>query len=121
MRQERTLEMKKPRRGESRQGFGNVETREGNNVMKKGTTEHSPSHIGAAQIDPGAVIIRMSEVEKITGLKRATIYKYLAADSGFPKQIPLSDSKQRGAPVGWLLAEVQAWVRSRSALRGEAA
>lgn len=99
----------------------NVETREGNNVMKKGITEPAQSHVGAAQIDPGAVIIRMSEVEKITGLKRATIYKYLAADSGFPKQVPLSDSKQRGAPVGWLLAEIQAWVRSRSALRGEAA
>ena len=52
----------------------NVETREGNNVMKKGTTEPAQNHVGAAQIDPGAVIIRMSEVEKITGLKRATIY-----------------------------------------------
>ncbi|QLF94969.1 AlpA family phage regulatory protein [Pseudomonas sp. ABC1] len=63
----------------------------------------------------------MPEVEKITGLKRATIYKYLASDSTFPRQVPLSDSKQRGAPVGWVLAEVQDWVRSRSALRGEAA
>lgn len=89
--------------------------------MKKCITEPAQSHAGAASIDLGLAIIRMPEVEKLTGLKRATIYKYLAADSGFPKQIPLSNSKQRGAPVGWLLAEVQAWVRSRSALRGEAA
>ncbi|WP_242675364.1 AlpA family phage regulatory protein [Phytopseudomonas dryadis] len=89
--------------------------------MKKGTTETVQSHAEAAQLDPGTVIIRMPELEKITGLKRATIYKYMKADPTFPRQVPLSDSKQRGAPVGWVLAEAQAWVRSRSALRGEAA
>jgi len=89
--------------------------------MTKCTTEAFQSHAGFAQYDPAAVIIRMAEVEKITGLKRATIYKYLEMDDSFPRQVPLSNSKQRGAPVGWVLAEVQAWVRSRSALRREAA
>ncbi|WP_442799746.1 AlpA family phage regulatory protein, partial [Pseudomonas sp. Au-Pse12] len=39
----------------------------------------------------------------------------------FPRPVPLSNSKSRGAPVAWVLAEVQEWVRQRIALRGEAA
>lgn len=73
------------------------------------------------QFDPSAVIIRMPELEALTGYKRPTIYKRLKDDPSFPKPVPLSDSTSRGAPVGWVLAEVQAWVRQRIALRGEVA
>lgn len=73
------------------------------------------------QFDPSAVIIRMPELEALTGYKRPTIYKRLKDDPSFPKPVPLSDSTSRGAPVGWVLAEVQAWVRKRIALRGEVA
>lgn len=68
----------------------------------------------------GPIIIRMPEVEAITGLARPTIYKRLKSDSTFPRPVPLSDSKSRGAPVGWVFTEVQNWVRQRMALREEA-
>lgn len=73
------------------------------------------------QLDPSATIIRMPELAAITGLARPTIYKRLKDDPSFPRPVPLSDSKARGAPVGWVLAEVQAWVRERIAARGAAA
>ncbi|MDT4849673.1 Prophage CP4-57 regulatory protein (AlpA) [compost metagenome] len=73
------------------------------------------------QFDPNTTIIRMPELEALTGYKRPTIYKRLKDDPTFPKPVPLSDSKSRGAPVGWVLAEVQEWVRQRIALRGNAA
>lgn len=66
-----------------------------------------------SQFDPAAIIIRMPELEAITGLARPTIYKRLKDDHTFPRPVPLSDSTSRGAPVGFILAEVQAWVASR--------
>lgn len=73
------------------------------------------------QFDPSTVIIRMPELEVLTGYKRPTIYKRLKDDPTFPKPVPLSDSTSRGAPVGWVLAEVQDWVRKRISLRGAVA
>lgn len=86
----------------------------------------TPSYIQSAaaavhQFDPATVIIRISELSSITGYARPTIYKRLKDDPTFPRPVPLSDSKSRGAPVGWVLAEVQAWVRQRIALREVAA
>ncbi|WP_443698837.1 helix-turn-helix transcriptional regulator [Pseudomonas sp.] len=72
------------------------------------------------QFDPTTVIIRISELSAITGYARPTIYKRLKDDPTFPKPVPMSDSKSRGAPVGWILAEAQAWVRQRIALRSVA-
>lgn len=74
-----------------------------------------------SQFDPATVIIRMPELETLTGIARATVYKRLKDDPTFPKPVPLSDAKHRGAPVGFVLAEVQAWVRQRIAKRGEVA
>lgn len=71
--------------------------------------------------DPATTIIRMDELEAITGIKRPTVYKRLKDDPTFPRPVPLSNSKCRGAPVGWILSEVQTWVRTRIALRPEAA
>ncbi|WP_243430790.1 AlpA family phage regulatory protein [Pseudomonas sp. 51_B] len=68
-------------------------------------------------INPRSVIIRMRDVEAITGLGRNSIYKRLKSDSSFPRPVKLSDSTSRGAPVGWVLAEVQDWVEGRAALR----
>lgn len=76
---------------------------------------------GLAQFDPTATIIRMPDLEAITGLARPTVYKRLKDDPTFPRPVSLSDSKSRGAPVGWVLGEVQEWVRKRIAMRGEAA
>lgn len=85
-----------------------------NQVAPSGADVHST-------YDPAAIIIRMGELEAITGIKRPTVYKRLKDDPTFPKPVPLSDSKCRGAPVGWVLAEVQTWVRQRIALREVAA
>ncbi|MBY8970804.1 MULTISPECIES: helix-turn-helix transcriptional regulator [unclassified Pseudomonas] len=85
------------------------------------TFNSQPTATTAHQFDPATVIIRISELSAITGYARPTIYKRLKDDPTFPRPVPLSDSKSRGAPVGWILAEAQAWVRQRIALRGEAA
>ncbi|MCR8719026.1 AlpA family phage regulatory protein [Pseudomonas syringae] len=71
--------------------------------------------------DPATTIIRMDELAAITGIKRPTVYKRLKDDPTFPRPVPLSNSKCRGAPVGWILSEVQTWVRTRIAMRSEAA
>jgi prophage regulatory protein len=75
----------------------------------------------SSKLDPANTIIRFPEVAAITGLARATVYKRLKDDPTFPRPVPLSNSKSRGSPVGFVLAEVHAWVRQRIALRGEAA
>lgn len=72
------------------------------------------------QFDPANTIIRFPEVEAITGLARATLYKRLKDDPTFPRPVSLSDSKSRGSPVGFVLSEIQSWVRQRIALRGVA-
>lgn len=75
----------------------------------------------ASTFDPAATLIRMPELLALTGLQRATVYKRLKDDPTFPRPVPLSDSTARGAPVAWVLAEVQEWVRSRIAARGKVA
>lgn len=81
----------------------------------------STSTAVATAFDPAATLIRMPELLALTGLQRATVYKRIKDDPTFPRPVPLSDSTARGAPVGFVLAEVQAWVRARIASRGEAA
>lgn len=74
------------------------------------------------QFDPATTLIRMPEVVAIVGLARPTIYKLLRRpDGGFPLPVKLSNSASRGAPVAWVLGEVQEWVRARIAARGSAA
>lgn len=77
----------------------------------------SPAH----PFDPATTLIRMPELEALTGLARATVYKRLKDDPSFPKPVPLSNSTARGAPVGFVLSEVQNWIRGRIAARGVAA
>jgi prophage regulatory protein len=42
-------------------------------------------------------------------------------ESGFPRPVKLSMSNARGAPVAWVLGEVQAWARSRIEARDQVA
>jgi len=84
-------------------------------------TTHHGSTSPTQSFDPATTLIRMPDLEAITGLARPTVYKRLKDDPTFPRPVPLSDSKSRGSPVGFVLAEVHAWVRQRIALRGEAA
>ena len=58
----------------------------------------------------------------MVGLARPTIYKLMQRpDSGFPLPVKLSNSTARGAPVAWVLSEVQAWARSRIEARDQVA
>ncbi|MNH18216.1 Prophage CP4-57 regulatory protein (AlpA) [compost metagenome] len=72
----------------------------------------------APGFDPAATLIRFPDVVAMTGLARATIYKRLKDDPTFPRPVPLSNSTSRGAPVGFVLAEVQRWARARIEARG---
>jgi prophage regulatory protein len=61
-------------------------------------------------------IIRMARVRELTGLSRATIYDRLNPasrryDPSFPKQINLGGQNSRATAVGWIEAEVLAWVQ----------
>lgn len=51
-------------------------------------------------------IIRLRDVMAHTGLARSTIYKFIK-EGLFPKQVPLG-----GRAVGWILEEVEGWVRA---------
>jgi prophage regulatory protein len=70
--------------------------------------------------NPAATLIRIEEVSKIVGLARSTLYKFLSdPDHDFPRPVKLSAANAKGAPVAWVLAEVQQWARSRLAFRCE--
>lgn len=62
-------------------------------------------------------LIRMPELLRLTGLQRATVYKRLKDDKTFPRPVPLSTSTARGAPVAFVLSEVQEWIGARIASR----
>jgi len=52
-------------------------------------------------------ILRRKQVEARTGLARSTIYQYVK-DGVFPKPVQLG-----ARAVGWLEAEVSAWIAAR--------
>ena len=62
-------------------------------------------------------VIRLREVIAMTSVRRSTIYKKLKTDPSFPRPISLSDSKARGAPIGFLFHEVQEWIDNRINIR----
>lgn len=51
-------------------------------------------------------IIRRDAVERLTGLKRSTIYDMMAKGN-FPKPVRLTERA-----VGWIETEVEAWVKT---------
>lgn len=52
-------------------------------------------------------VLRLPQVIRVTGLCRSTIYQ-LEAEQRFPRRIKISTRA-----VGWLHAEVQAWLTKR--------
>ena len=56
-------------------------------------------------------LLRMVDVRKITGLSRATIYRYIRNET-FPKQVTLGPRR-----VGWRESQVVEWISSRGGLR----
>ena len=53
-------------------------------------------------------ILRFPEVRRLTGYSRPSIYRLMKAKN-FPSQVVLSN----GGAVGWLEADILAWIRSR--------
>jgi prophage regulatory protein len=56
-------------------------------------------------------IMRRSEVERLVGLKRSSIYAAVAAGT-FPRPVPLGTKA-----VGWVESEIAAWQAARIAER----
>lgn len=71
--------------------------------------------------DASLSLVRMSEVQQLTGLARPTVYKMIKRDPNFPQPVKLSDSAARNAPVGFVLSEVQAWIKTRIQAREQRA
>jgi len=65
----------------------------------------------AEQLHQALAILRRKQVEARTGLSRSTIYAKMAdPNSGFPPAVRLG-----ARSVGWVAAEVEAWLESRVA------
>ena len=58
-------------------------------------------------------LVRLPMLLKLTGLSRATAYRYSKSDPHFPKPVRLSDSTARNAPVAFRLQDIQHWIRVR--------
>lgn len=58
-------------------------------------------------------LIRMDEVEQLTGLKKSTIYTNLRVKGGFPRPCRLS-----ARAVAWRESEVLAWIAARTKTGG---
>ena len=56
-------------------------------------------------------ILRRPDVETQTGLSRSTIYDFMKAGK-FPRPVPLGEKA-----VGWIEAEIEAWIEARVAER----
>jgi prophage regulatory protein len=59
-------------------------------------------------------VMRLPEVMRVTGIRRTLIYR-LQAESRFPHSVKITDYA-----VGWLEAEVNAWIAERVASRRDA-
>lgn len=61
-------------------------------------------------------IERLDAVRRRTGLARSTIYRMLAAGADFPRPVKLGDRA-----IGFVAAEIDAWIAARAAERDGAA
>ncbi|OHV00453.1 hypothetical protein BLA34_12360 [Ralstonia solanacearum] len=62
-------------------------------------------------------VVRLPEVEALTGLGRSSIYNRMDErsphyDPTFPRQFPLGQTV--GSAVGWDAAEIEAWVAAQT-------
>lgn len=60
-------------------------------------------------------ILRLPEVERMSGIKRTAIYERIA-DGKFPKPVHLGVRS-----VGWLQSEIQEWIRDLADSRSKRA
>lgn len=62
----------------------------------------------------GRRLIRLRQVEELTGLRKSAIYEAITAGL-FPRQVKLGEGKC--PPVAWVQSEVQQWIEGRIAAR----
>lgn len=74
---------------------------------KPGATTHPISRVLHAGFDP---IMRMPEIEAVTGLGPSMIYKLMSRGQ-FPSSTPLTPA---GRAKGWRKSQVEAWVETRT-------
>ncbi|HAS6396224.1 TPA: AlpA family phage regulatory protein [Vibrio vulnificus] len=58
-------------------------------------------------------IIRLKEVQHLTGLSRSSIYQFMS-NRQFPQSISLNSRV-----TGWRLEDIESWILSRIAIRDE--
>ncbi len=75
-------------------------------------TQSGNAPSGAEKLD---AILRLPEVERMSGLKKTAIYERMH-NGTFPEPVPLGVRH-----VGWLESEVQQWIRTLAEARGKAA
>lgn len=63
-------------------------------------------------------LVRLPMLLKLTGLSRATAYRYSKSDPHFPKPVRLSDSTARNAPVAYRFQDIQSWIERRAKASG---
>jgi prophage regulatory protein len=61
-----------------------------------------------SELHPGERLLRRSEVERITGLSRSSIYQRNLTDPDWPKPIHIGPNT-----VAWVESEVMAWIHRR--------
>lgn len=60
-------------------------------------------------------LVRMDEVERLTGLRKTALYA-MQADGTFPRSVCISSTR-----VAWKLSEVMGWINSRPRATGSKA
>jgi prophage regulatory protein len=60
----------------------------------------------------GNRLVRLPEVQRITGLSRSAIYAHMT-DRSFPQSVKLGS----GAAVAWVESEIRTWIDERIAAR----
>lgn len=64
---------------------------------------------------PERTLIRVSDVQAMTGLCRRTIDRYAKnATSGFPAKVKLTDTGTRQSAVAFVRQEIEAWITARA-------
>ncbi len=70
----------------------------------------------AEQPNNTATLLRLPEVERMTGKKRSAIYSEIQSGT-FPPPVKIGEGERASA---WVSSEIQAWIASRIAKRDRA-
>jgi prophage regulatory protein len=72
------------------------------------TARPLPTPLNASEHKPPLRFVRLTEVMRMTGLRKTTIYQ-LQSDGEFPQRVQITANC-----VGWIESEVQNWLNERA-------